>query len=117
MPPADGLARDWAVGCAQRESARTGIGSRKVWQRIAVRLGVSAGTMEGLVRGRTKMVSTAVYERIRCGVVRELEAELARVTHALEMARASGLDARSAAVSRAETAVAAARAAIEEALK
>lgn len=112
------LARDWTAGAVRRESARVQHqGSPKVWRRVAERLGLCSGTVEGIVRGRRKDLTVTTFERVRVGVIRELEAEIARLNAELAVARASGLDARSAEMAKAETAVAAARAAIEEALK
>ena len=118
MPAVEAMAREWTVDAVRRESARVQQhGSPKVWRRVAVRLGLASGTVEGIARGRTKDLTLTVFERVRSGVIRELEAEIARLHAQLATARAAGLDHRSAAVSRAEAAVAAARIALDEALK
>jgi hypothetical protein len=59
-------------------------------QRIAARLRVGVGTFENLVRGRVKRVDAAIRDRLQALLVRELEAEIVRLTHELEIARQGG---------------------------
>ena len=82
-------------------------------RRIADKLRVGVGTFENLVRGRVKRVDANIRDRLQALLVRELEGEIARLSHELQLARQSGnrLDADE--VGEIETHLAKARALIE----
>lgn len=101
----DGKARDWARSMEDREASRAGSlanGRCALSRRYKIPLGV----FDGLRRERTKSLSVGVFERIRAAFIRELEQEIARCVHELEMARQCGLDPRSADMAALETAMA-----------
>lgn len=98
---------------AEQGSMPVGV-ARKI---VARRIGVSPGTLEGIRKGRTKGVREWVAERIRAAFIRELEAEIARLSHELQMARARGSDPRSDVMAKAVASLASARALIEEAAR
>jgi len=60
-------------------------------RRVADRLKIGVGTFENLVRGRVKRIDATIRDRLQALLVRELEGEIARLTHELEIARQSGL--------------------------
>ena len=59
-------------------------------QRLADKLKIGVGTFENLVRGRVKRVDAAIRDRLHALLVRELEAEITRLSHELEIARQCG---------------------------
>ena len=65
--------------------------------RIAVsrRTGVSPGTLENLRKNRLKAIAAHVYDSLRGGVIRALEAELRHLEHELTILRQTGVDPRS----------------------
>lgn len=102
-------ARDLAVQLERRERARAGNldVARTV---LARRLGISPSTWRNLALGRLKRLDAWVRDRLQALVVRELEAEIARLTHDLEIARQGGDHLASQHVCEIETHLAAARA-------
>jgi hypothetical protein len=72
-----------------REAARVGqAGLARV--RVAHRLGVSPGSLERLRRGRLKTVGARVRDRLKAAVVKELQDEIHKLEHELEMVRLRG---------------------------
>lgn len=57
---------------------------------LAAKLRVGIGTVENLVRGRVKRVDASIRDRLQALLVRELESEIARLTHELHLARQGG---------------------------
>lgn len=82
-------------------------------QRIAERLRVGVGTFENLVRGRVKRIDASIRDRLQALLVRELEGEIVRLTHELEIARQCGERLDSLQISEIETHLYAARKIIE----
>lgn len=82
-------AREIAITLEKKERAR-GLNASEARSRFARRLGVASGTIENLVRGRLKRVDAWLRDRLQAVLIRELETEIARLTHELEMARQSG---------------------------
>lgn len=78
-------------------------------QRLADKLRIGVGTFENIVRGRVKRIDAAIRDRLQALLVRELESELARLTHELEIARQSGAHLASEQVGEIETHLAAVR--------
>lgn len=98
-----------AQNLERRERSR--VGSRTHARRsLAAKLRVGVGTLENLVRGRVKRVDAAIRDRLQALLVRELEQEIARLTHELEIARQSGAHLASEQISEVETHLAKARA-------
>jgi hypothetical protein len=70
---------------------RSRVSSLKVArERVASRLRIGVGTFENLVRGRVKKIDATIRDRLQALLVRELEAEILRLSHELEMARQIG---------------------------
>jgi len=103
---AETMARDWARRIEDRESARSGHSVATARKAVARKIGVAPGTLENLRKGRVKRITAFVYERLRAAVIRELEQEIKRAGHELEVARQCGLDPRSADMAALETAMA-----------
>ncbi len=102
-----------AVSLAQnlerRERAR-GLSLTTARQALARKLKIGHGTLERLVRGRVKRIDASIRDRLQALLVRELEGEIARLQHDLEIARQSGAHLASLEVGEVETHLAAARA-------
>lgn len=79
-------------------------------QNLARKLRVGVGTIEHLVRGRAKRIDANVRDRLQALLVHELEQEIARLSHDLEMARQGGDHLASLEVSEIQTHLAAAAA-------
>lgn len=104
--------RQLAVSLEHRERVR-GSSVDQARQTLARRIGVGAGTFENLVRGRVKRVDAWIRDRLQALLVRELEAEIARLTHELQMVRQCGDHLGSQHVVEIETHLAKARALLE----
>lgn len=100
----DCKARDWARALEEREAVRAG-SIPEARRSLARRLGLAIGTFDGIRRQRTKSISLAVFERLRAAVIRDLQNEIARCSHELEIARQAGLDPRLSDMAALETAV------------
>lgn len=95
--------RRWADGLVSREASRAGTVKPLAVRSVARRIGLAPGTLANVIRGRAKRLTAATVQAIRGAVIRELEAEIARLTHELELARASGADPRSDQIAEIET--------------
>lgn len=86
----------WARILEDKERKRSGLGSIDEARPIVSRkTGVPKGTLLSLRKKRLKGIATHWYEKLRQGVIRELEAELRHVEHEIQIARQSGVDPRS----------------------
>ena len=82
-----------AVAIAQDLERRERIrvhNKRMARQSLATKLRVGAGTVENLVRGRVKRIDAAVRDRLQALLIRELETEIVRLSHELQVARQCG---------------------------
>lgn len=101
-------ARELARGLERRERGRAGsLDVARV--SLARRLGVSPATWRNLTLGRLKRLDAWMRDRLQALLVRELENEIARLTHELEQARRCGDQLASQHVSEIETHLAKAR--------
>jgi len=114
MGAIDAAARQWASELENREKARSGVPLTIARQTVARRLSVAPGTLEGLRRGRGKGARAWLVERLQSAFVRELELEIARLTHERQMALQIGMDTREDQVREIEAHLAAARGLIEQ---
>lgn len=87
--PRMSTAAAFAQTLVRRERQR-GQSAEEARKWLAGKLKVGAGTVRNLVRGRVKRVDDTIRDRLRALVVRELEAEIQRLTHDLEVLKASG---------------------------
>lgn len=87
-------ARSLTMLLVDQQARRTGnrITAR---EQVARSIGVSPGTVENLQRGRLKTIAGWLRDALRARVIRELEAEIARLQHEIAVLRQSGVDPRS----------------------
>lgn len=74
----------------ERHERSRGLSVQHARHRLADKLRIGVGTFENLVRGRVKRVDAAIRDRLQALLVRELEGEIARLSHELEIARQGG---------------------------
>lgn len=60
-------------------------------QRLADKLRIGAGALENIIRGRAKRIDAAIRDRLQALLIRELEAEIKRLQHELEIHRQCGM--------------------------
>jgi hypothetical protein len=104
---------DWACWLVRRRASRTGESRPLVRTAIARELGVAAGRVERAEKRRIKNVQTWFYEKLRFLVAREIEREIAALTHELEILRRSASRLDIAQIAEVETNLAKARALLE----
>ena len=85
----DDSARKWARLLEDRETGR-GHPLPVARQTLARRIGVSAGTLENLRRGRIKGVRAFVFEKIRLAYLAELQRQKELLRHEIAIAQAKG---------------------------
>lgn len=94
------------------EADRQSVGREFAKHRVARREGVPLGTLDTLdniLRGRVKGVAAWVRDRLAAAVVREIQQEMARLEHELQIARLTAEDAHDVDVAAAQAALAHAR--------
>jgi hypothetical protein len=102
-------ARTLARSLERRERLRVGTAAR-ARSSIAGKLGIGSGTLENIVKGRVKRLDSWIRDKLQALLIRELEAEITRLTHELETARRSGARLDSEQMGEVETHLAAAKA-------
>jgi hypothetical protein len=70
----------------QRERQRAGP-KEAARRSLADKLKIGVGTLENIIRARVKSVDERIRDRLQALLVSELEAEIGRLQHELEMAR------------------------------
>ncbi len=80
----------------------------RLW--LAEKLKTGTGTVRNLIRGRVKRVDETIRDRLRALLMREIEAEIARLQHELEIHRQGGHHLASDEISEIESHLAAAKA-------
>jgi hypothetical protein len=70
----------------QRERQRAGT-KEAARRSLADKLKIGVGTLENIIRARVKSVDERIRDRLQALLVSELEAEIGRLQHELEMAR------------------------------
>ena len=96
-----------------RERHRTG--NQQVARRsLAMKLRVGVGTIENLVRGRVKRIDATIRDKLQALLVKELEQEIARLWHELDIARQGGAHLASEQISEIETHLSQARAVLSQ---
>lgn len=71
----------------ERGFQNRGLGRDEARQRIADGLRIGIGTLERLIRNRVKRIDADLRDRIQELHIQELQKELGRITHELEVAR------------------------------
>lgn len=88
-------ARGWERRLVDGEARRAGVDQDTARTIVARRTDVPKGTLLSLRKNRLKGIAVHWYERLRAGVIRELEAELRHLEHELAILRQTGVDPRS----------------------
>lgn len=100
----DSMSNAFAIAQSLERKERARVSSLKAArQNIASRLRVGVGTFENLVRERVKTVDSVIRDRLQALYVREIEAEITRLSHELQVARQCGDRLASQQVSEIET--------------
>jgi len=84
----------WARLLEDKEAERSGADLAVARPTVARRTGVPEGTLRNLRKNRLKAIGVHWFDRLKAGVIRELEAELMRLEHDLAVLRATGADPR-----------------------
>lgn len=87
-------AEGWARTLEDREAQRSGVKLADAREAVARRVVVPSGTLENLRKGRLKAIGVHIYDRLRAGLIRELEAEVRHLEHELQILRTTGADPR-----------------------
>lgn len=74
----------------RREASRSGAKLPDVRKAIARKIGEAPGTVENIRRGRLKRLVEGTADKIRAALIRSLEAEIAHLTHQVEVLRQCG---------------------------
>lgn len=106
-------AAQWARRIEDHEAARLGIPVSEARAVAARKAGIGPGTLANLRHGRVKTMTAHLRDRLAAAVVRVIETEIARLEHELEIARRAARRPDEARIRAAETALAAARQALE----
>lgn len=88
-------ARGWERRLVDGEARRAGVDQDTARAIVARRTEVPKGTLLSLRKNRLKGIAVHWFERLRHGVIRELEAELRHLEHELSILRQTGVDPRS----------------------
>ena len=102
-------ARTWGRSLEEAEAMRSGTSIPEARKRIARKTGISPGTFENLRNGRLKSIGAHFYARLREAAIAEMEAEIRRLSHEIDIARQAGCDARDDEMAAASAALAKAR--------
>lgn len=90
-------------------ASRRGVDVPQARADVASELRVSAAKIERAEKGRFKQVSAFFYERMRALVIREIEKEIGKLSHELDIARQAGVGATDPAYQEAAAALAMAK--------
>lgn len=86
----DDLRREWARRAEVHEGLRLNVKQPEARKSLARRWGVSFWTLTNWHRGRLKDLRSGIRDRIDQGILRELDLEIKRLSHELELARQCG---------------------------
>ena len=85
------LARDWASILEEKEARRLHLSRSEARTVVARKTGVPEGKLYSLRRNRIKDIGRTFLNRLGAGVIRELQQELARVEHDLQIINQIGV--------------------------
>lgn len=88
------LARGWARTLEDKEAKRAGAPLEVIRPVVARRHGVPESKLVSLRKNRLKDIGVALFESLRSGVIRELEAEMRHAEHQIQILRQTGADPR-----------------------
>jgi len=78
--------RQYVLSLYRIERAR-GCSAPAAWANVARRARLGLGSLQNIVRNRVKKIDGQVRDRLQALLIREIEAEIARWIHELELAR------------------------------
>jgi hypothetical protein len=107
-------ARTLAARLESHERLRNGGSKSQARARLAGKMRVLPGTLYNLARNRLKRLDTELRDRLTAFAIRDLQHEIERLSHELEMARQMGAHPMSRRVGEIETHLAKARALMSE---
>lgn len=87
-------AKNWTRTLEDHEALRSGVKVKEARTIVARKVGIAPGTLENLRNGRVKAIAAHIYDRLRAAVIGDLETELRRLTHELQILRQTGVDPR-----------------------
>ena len=85
-------ARGWAKRLEDAEAPKSSAPVKAARQAVARRIGVAPGTLENLRNGRIKSIAAHLFDTLRGAVEHELQNEIARLEHDLQILRQIGAD-------------------------
>lgn len=90
----DETIRSWVEAAEKREIARTGLNKPQAREALARSLTIGYWSLVNVIRGRVKGLRGEVRDKIKAGIVRNLESEITRLENELAVVRRcnSGLD-------------------------
>ena len=71
------VAREWVIRLQRWKSVRERCSIQTARRLVATDTGISAGTIENIIRGRSKGIRQWLFERLRTAVMIELQREIA----------------------------------------
>jgi hypothetical protein len=86
--------RTWIKAAEKREIARTGLNKPEARKTLAHSLRIGYWSLVNVIRGRIKGLRGDLRDKIKAGIIRNLESEIARLENELHLVRQcnSGLD-------------------------
>jgi hypothetical protein len=102
--------RDIARSAILREQARAGVTKDTAARSIARRIREAPGTLINVAKERAKRVDSRLRDKLTAFAISQIEQEIARMTHELEVLRQCGADPRSDSIAEVENLLAKAKA-------
>lgn len=85
VPSDISLAEDWATALERLEAQRSGESRSRVRPVVSRKTGVAVGTLYSLARKRLKTITNDTLRRLGNGLIAELQRELGRIEHELQV--------------------------------
>ena len=79
------LAEDWATALERLEAQRLGESRSRARPIVSRKTGVAIGTLYSLARRRLKVITNDTLRRLGNGLIAELQRELGRIEHELQV--------------------------------
>lgn len=85
VPSDISLAEDWATALERLEAQRLGESRSRARPVVSRKTGVAVGTLYSLARRRLKTITNDTLRRLGNGLIAELQRELGRIEHELQI--------------------------------
>ena len=79
--------REWIGAVEKREMARTGLNKPEARKALSRNLGLSYWSLVNIIRGRVKGLRGDLRDRIKAGIIRNIEGEITRLENELALVR------------------------------